>query len=109
MASWADSPWVLWGNVDEMLTGGQDPSNPLEGACRELGKPVVSHRDVEASPRGLVMGRRVEDVGESEGRCVMPRIGVEPSGDIILPERGQTSDGSESTSTLRFLSRRCER
>jgi hypothetical protein len=33
------------------------------------------------------MGLRVEDQGESEGRAVMVRIGVEPRGDITPPRK----------------------
>jgi len=40
------------------------------------------------------MGVRVKDVGESEGRSVIGRIGIEGQPDIIPPEREQTSDGS---------------
>ena len=40
------------------------------------------------------MGMRVKDVGESEGRPVMGRIGIEGRPDIIPPEREQTSDRS---------------
>src|SRR5215467_8323284 len=37
------------------------------------------------------MVRRVEESGESEGRSVMGRIGVAPSGTITPHERAQTS------------------
>ncbi|HVK54033.1 MAG TPA: group II intron reverse transcriptase/maturase [Burkholderiales bacterium] len=40
------------------------------------------------------MSMRVRDGGQSEGRPVMGRIGVEPKSDIILRESGQTSVGS---------------
>ena len=39
------------------------------------------------------MGRRVEDEGGSEGRPVIGRIGVEPSGEITPRESGLTSLG----------------
>ena len=39
------------------------------------------------------MGRRVKEEGGSEGRPVMGRIGVEPSGEITLRESGLTSLG----------------
>jgi hypothetical protein len=50
-----------------------------------------------SSPRGRPaarwspMGRRVEDEGASEGRPVIGRIGVEPSGEITPRESGLTS------------------
>ena len=37
------------------------------------------------------MGLRVEEEGASEGRSVMGRIGIEPSGDVIHGESRQTS------------------
>src|SRR5215208_7309515 len=37
------------------------------------------------------MGRRVQDEGASQRRPVIGRIGVEPCGDITLPERVLTS------------------
>jgi hypothetical protein len=37
------------------------------------------------------MGLRVEEEGASEGRAVMARIGVAPSGNSTLRESGQTS------------------
>jgi hypothetical protein len=37
------------------------------------------------------MGMRVEDGGESECCSVMERIGIESKGNIIPPEREQTS------------------
>jgi len=40
------------------------------------------------------MGVRAEECGESECRSVMGRIGIEPKGDIIPRENGQTSAGS---------------
>ncbi len=40
------------------------------------------------------MGVRVWEVGESECRAVMARIGIEDSFNIIPPEREQTSDWS---------------
>ena len=39
------------------------------------------------------MGRRVEDEGGSEGRSVIGRIGVEPSGEITPRESGPSSLG----------------
>src|SRR5262245_16169244 len=43
------------------------------------------------------MSRRVEDEGASQRRPVTGRIGVEPPGDIIPPERALTSLGSSVT------------
>ena len=43
------------------------------------------------------MGRRVKEEGGSEGWSVTDQIRVEPSGDITLPERGQTSLWSSVT------------
>ena len=37
---------------------------------------------------------QVKETGESECRPVMGRTGIEPQGDIILRESGQTSGGS---------------
>jgi hypothetical protein len=37
---------------------------------------------------------RVKESGKSEGRPVIGRTGVEPQGDIIPRESGQTSTGS---------------
>lgn len=46
------------------------------------------------------MGVRVKDGGESESWPVMGRIGIEPQGDIILRESGQTSAWSFLTREL---------
>jgi len=43
------------------------------------------------------MGLRVKDEGGSERRPVTGRIGVEPAGNIIPPERAQTSLWSSVT------------
>ena len=43
------------------------------------------------------MGRRVKEEGESESWSVTDQIRVEPSGEITLPERGQTSLWSSVT------------
>jgi hypothetical protein len=49
------------------------------------------------------MRRRVQEEGASEGRPVIGRIGVEPSGDSTQPERGQTSLWWERTGKDRQL------
>ena len=43
------------------------------------------------------MGRREKEEGGSEGWSLTNQIRVEPSGEITLPERGQTSLGSSIT------------
>src|SRR5262245_55883585 len=70
------------------------PTHP--GTSAERGKPVVlPTRD--SGSREAPMGRRVKDGGESEGRPLTGRIGVEPPGDITPPEREPTSLGSSVT------------
>jgi hypothetical protein len=74
----------------------------FEGKCQGLshlvthakhGKPVFL--PVRAGgPQGKLLGMQVEDAGESEGRPVRGRTGIEPQGDVILRESGQTSGGS---------------
>lgn len=60
--------------------------NRPQGKCVERGKPVVLPRG-ESEPQGKPKGRWVWDRGGSEGRPVMGRIGVEPSGDIAPPRK----------------------
>ena len=45
-------------------------------------------------PQGRLLRVRVREVGESECRAVIARIGAEGRPDIVLPEREQTSDWS---------------
>ena len=66
------------------------------GTSTERGKPVVLPTR-ESDSREEPMGRRVKDGGGSEGRPVIGRIGVEPTGDITPPEREPTSLGSSLT------------
>ena len=99
----------ICGRTDTTLTGIQGPSNPLESTCMELGKPVVTHTEVETLLQSRVMWRRVEDAGKSEGRAVMAWIGIASSDNIIPPERGQTSGGSECMSHFATRLRRCTR
>ena len=48
----------------------------------------------ESNPKGKPMREREGDVGKSKGLPVMGGIGIEPEGDIIPRESGQTSNGS---------------
>ena len=48
----------------------------------------------ESNPKGKPMREREWDVGKSKGLPVMGSIGIEPEGDIIPRESGQTSNGS---------------
>jgi hypothetical protein len=57
------------------------------------GKPVPLPVGA-GKPQGKLKAVRVKESGESEGRPVIGRIGVEPPGEIIPRESGQTSTGS---------------
>ena len=52
---------------------------------------VIQSLNKDLAPQGKPMGLRVAGEGGSEGRPVIGRIGVEPLGDIIPRESGQTS------------------
>ena len=54
------------------------------------------------------MGRRVKDEGGSEGRSVIGRIGVEPSGKITPRESGLTSLGCLRTRPSEQLAQETE-
>ena len=54
------------------------------------------------------MGRRVKDEGGSEGRSVIERIGVEPSGEITPRESGPTSLGCLRTRPSEQLAQETE-
>jgi len=60
------------------------------GISAERGKPVVLLLGVGRSQE-RPMGQRAEELGKSERRSVIERIGVAPSGNIIPPARGLTS------------------
>src|SRR3546814_3022435 len=60
------------------------------------GKPVSPPLGA-GRPQGMLLVMRVKECGESECRPVMGRIGVEPQGNIIPRESGQTSTWSFST------------
>jgi len=99
-----------WDDANAKPTGGEGPSNPPAMALAwNSVSPSLSTGTWKVARKGRSAERRVKDAGESEGRCVMQRIGVAPKGNITLPERAQTSGGSVITKTLRTLSRRCVR
>ncbi len=48
------------------------------GIGAEHGKPIISPKKRESNPQGTPIEVWVQERGESEGRPVMGRIGVEP-------------------------------
>ena len=90
-----------WDDANAQPTGGEGPSNPLAKAVAwNSVSPSLSTGMWKVTRKGRPAERRVKDVGESECRCVMQRIGVALRGNITSPERAQTSGGSVITKTL---------
>jgi hypothetical protein len=65
----------------------------------EHGKPIALPF-AGRKPQGIPMGLWVKEDGKSEGRSVTERIGIEPRGNIIPRESGQTSIWSLITREL---------
>jgi RNA-directed DNA polymerase len=92
-----------WSGLGAPNSPGADAAPPAKsggpphlGTSTERGKPVVlPARDSDSQEEPT--GRRVKDGGGSECRPLTGRIGVEPPGDITLPERAPTSLGSSLT------------
>jgi hypothetical protein len=76
------------GEQAEPQPSGIRPWNVVSPSSSLRGRPAA---------RWSPMGRRVEDEGGSEGRSVIGRIGVEPSGEMTPRENGLTSLGSLRT------------
>jgi hypothetical protein len=76
-------------DADEMATGEEAEPTPSEVRMWNVVSRLPSHW--ESVPQGEPIGQPVEEEGGSEGLAVMARIGIEPPGDSIPRESGQTS------------------